>query len=361
MERIYLQKVVQHSTVCYVGKIDPRKLIKIAKIVEAGETQEAQRPLKLSKVKDIAKFVDDNSGILPASITIASVDNRNVVKKCDDTDSFYYLDFPVDEDEIKKYEECIEIMDGQHRLYSFDYDKQICLLNSSEPYELPFTLYVNPSLDDRRRIFISCNEKQDKVDPNLLLYMKYQLGMVNQEEMDNHELVEKLSKDDPLKGHIIMSAEKIKNGVKARQIIDAINKSGINKLEINGNKLSVSQKYQMIRIYLLAWEKLVGFDFSTSTSKEAGTAITSGGLKYMIMLLPCVFEQSLSQQQKFNENFVKDILKQFMSSIGVLPEEFFKCEQHKYKFREKGLILDFAQESITKIKSLDNGEFNPLA
>ncbi len=361
MEKVYLQKVIQHSTECYVGKVDPRKLIKIAKVVEAGETQDAQRPLKLSKVKDIAKFVEDNSGILPTSITIASKGDKIKVKKCDELSSIYYFELPTEDNEIADFKECIEIMDGQHRLYSFDYDKQICLLNKTEPYELPFTLYINPSLDDRKRVFISCNEKQDKVDSNLLIFMKYQLGMIKKDEMENHELVEKLSKDDPLKGHIIMSAEKIKNGVKSKEIIDAIEKSGINKLEIKGNCLSVDDKFKMIRTYLLAWEHLVGFDFSTSTKKNAGTAVTSAGLKYMIMLLPSVFEKSLSQQQRFDEDFVKKILRQFMSSIGVLPEEFFTCEKHKYKFRDRSVTGEFAQESITKIKTLDTGDFNPLA
>ena len=65
-----------------------------------------------------------------------------------------------------------DVMDGQHRLYSFLSD--YILLDENERYEIGFTLYVKPTIKERRGIFISCNEKQEKVSNNLLLWFKDQ-------------------------------------------------------------------------------------------------------------------------------------------------------------------------------------------
>ena len=50
MKRIYLQKITQYGSVSYIGKIDPRDLIRVAKKVEMSVTQDAQRPLNEKRV-----------------------------------------------------------------------------------------------------------------------------------------------------------------------------------------------------------------------------------------------------------------------------------------------------------------------
>ena len=53
MRKIFLQKITQHENICYIGKIDPRQLAKVAVKIEMGEVQDAQRPLsKKDCVKD---------------------------------------------------------------------------------------------------------------------------------------------------------------------------------------------------------------------------------------------------------------------------------------------------------------------
>ena len=52
MKKIYLQKIIQYGTECYIGKIDPRNLVRVAEKIEMSAVQDAQRPLneKGSKV-----------------------------------------------------------------------------------------------------------------------------------------------------------------------------------------------------------------------------------------------------------------------------------------------------------------------
>ena len=92
MKRIYLQKILQHNTTCYLGKIDPRDLVKVALKIEMGEVQDAQRPLNKKRVQDIAKYVSDNTGILPNTLTLATRDSKFDVKEAD---GMYFIEFPT--------------------------------------------------------------------------------------------------------------------------------------------------------------------------------------------------------------------------------------------------------------------------
>ena len=70
MKKIYLQKITQYGTECYIGKIDPRSLVRVAEKIEMSAVQDAQRPLNEKRVKSIANYVDGDKGILPNTLTI---------------------------------------------------------------------------------------------------------------------------------------------------------------------------------------------------------------------------------------------------------------------------------------------------
>lgn len=358
MKRIYLQKITQYGTVSYVGKIDPRDLIKVAKKVEMSVTQDAQRPLNEKRVKDIAKYVNDENGILPNTLTLATTDSRFSIKKCDSSIDLYYIDFPSENDEYDAYAESIDVMDGQHRLYSFSSD--IRLLSDNAEYELGFTIYEKPTLSEKRKIFISCNEKQEKVSGNLLMWFRAQLNMLTNDEKEFYNLVDTLSKEYPLNGHVIMSAEKIKNGVKAKEVIAAIKQAGIQDLMAGNHTLTDEEKVKVICTYLAAWEKVVDFSFTQSSAKTAGAAIKMAGLKYMLLLLPAFWERAISSKAKFTSAYIEETLEKFICNMGVEREQFFVCEDHKLRFRDRTVVDLFAKQSIQKIKAMDTEDFNPL-
>lgn len=357
MERLFLQKITQYGSVSYVGKIDPRKLIKVVKKVEMSETQDAQRPLNEKRVKEIAKYVYDESGILPNTLTLATTDSRFSVYKCDN-DELYYIDFPSEESEYSEFKDSIDVMDGQHRLYSFMED--IRLIQDDALYEIGFTIYERPTLAEKRKIFISCNEKQEKVSGNLLMWFKAQLDMLTMDEKAFYNLVYTLSKEYPLSGHIIMSAESIKNGVKSKEVISAIKQAEIQDMMVGNRNLTDTEKVKVICTYLSSWEKVVGFSFTKSKAKEAGAAIKMAGLKYMLLLLPAFWERAINSRSKFDTSYIEDVLKLFISSMGVEREMFFVCDEHKMCFRDRTAVDLFAKQSIQKIKALDAGNFNPL-
>lgn len=357
MKKIFLQKISQHGEICYLGKIDPRELVKVVTKVEMGEVQDAQRPLNKKRVQEISKYVCEEDGILPNTLTLATNDNSFEIKK-DSNSQFYYIEFPSEKKEFDKFQNKIDVMDGQHRLYSFLDD--FCKLGTDSPYELGFTLYDKPSMDQKRRIFISCNEKQEKVSGNLLMWFKIKLKMVSEEERDFYSVVQKLSEEYPLRGHIIMSAENIKNGVKAKEIMAAMKQAKINSLLVDNKPLTEGQKVKIICIYLCAWEKFASFKFATSKPKEAGPAIRMAGLKYMLLLLPTMWERALSTKTQFTEDFVKKQLCELATSLGVERESFFSCDENNIYFRDRTGIDSFADRSKRILASLGAGNFNPL-
>ncbi len=358
MKRLLLQKITQYGSTCYVGKMDPRDLVRIATKIEMSATQDAQRPLNANRVKSIAKYVGEEKGVLPNTLTIATNDNKFCINKHPNLDDIYYIDFPSEEDEFANFENTIDVMDGQHRLYSFSTD--IRLISDDVPYEIGFTLYIKPTLDERRKIFISCNEKQEKVSGNLLMWFKAKLNMLSNDEKLFYSLVSKLNNEYPLKDRIILGAEKIKNGIKAKELIKVLDKSKVKNMMIGDDYLTDEQLIKVICIYLSAWEKVVSFSFS-SPSKNTGAAVKIAGLRYMIAILPSVWDRALSLRKPFDESFVEETLKRMISSFGVVREEFFTCEEHKMYFRERSYTERFAEDSVSKIRLMGAENFNPLS
>ncbi|MBR5849668.1 MAG: DGQHR domain-containing protein [Alistipes sp.] len=358
MKKVYLLKITQHGETCYVGKMDPRDLVRVAVKVEMGEVQDAQRPLNKKRVQDISKYVAEENGILPNTLTIATKDNSFEIKPLEGVSDVYYINFPSEECEFPMYQEKIDIMDGQHRLYSFL--DEMCKLNSDTPYDIGFTIYDKPTLSQRRKIFVSCNEKQEKVSGNLLMWFKIQLDMATDEEKNFYSVVQKLSEEYPLRGHIIMSAENIKNGVKAKEVMAAMKQAKIHNMRASGKTLTEELKVKVICTYLSAWEKFASFKFATSKLKEAGPAIKMAGLKYMLLLLPTIWERALNTRSPFTEKFVGDTLNELATHLGVERERFFTCDQHKYNFRDRTVTDEFAEKCNSILSAIDAGDFNPL-
>lgn len=57
MEKAYVQKLIQNGRTFYAAVLDPRKVADLLPDIDAGEDQEAQRPWKAKKVKQISKYV----------------------------------------------------------------------------------------------------------------------------------------------------------------------------------------------------------------------------------------------------------------------------------------------------------------
>lgn len=367
MKRLYLQQISQHDLTYYVGKADPRDLVRIATKIEVSTPQDAQRPLNGRRVKSIASYVDTEKGLLPNTLVIATNNQKLKVHPTsivDDTGAdvgLYYIDFPVTDQEYSDCANSFDIMDGQHRLYSFA--DEFRTLNDSASYEIGFTLFVTPTLNEQRKIFMVCNEKQEKVSGNLLMWFKEKLDMLQGAELAFYPLVNSLNSENasPLKGRIIMGGETVTNGIKAQQLIRVLDKAKIQNLSVAGKPLNNDQRFKLICTYLKSWEKVCNFSLANPNRKTDGTAYKIAGIRYMLLLLPTFWDRSIAQKTTFDEAFVMEVLKQFISAKAIPFNEFFTCEAHSLLFRSETSTFQFAETSIMELKGMDSGAFNPLA
>lgn len=366
MKKMELMDVHQYEKVFYTGKINPRILVCMTdQSIDVSTLQEAQRPLEKNHLREIADYVSPRQkGLLPASIMIGTKDSRLELQQETALDGTvrYFMLFPENPEEARQYENSIDIIDGQHRLFAFADKYRDAEMKDSETYEVAFSLFIKPDLRTRRQLFTATNEKQKSVNPNLLLYLKRQLDMLNQVEMAYYPVVEGLNNEDdsPLRGRIIMSAEKIAKGYKAKELIKILDKAKLSQFRVNGETLDTQKQIRMLCIYLNAWEDFYGLDYQ-NPGKKTMTKIS--GLRYILLLLPTFLEYSVNQRKKFTKEFVLSVIQKLEDCKGLTEDQ--TLFDRSLEFRGEGATVKMAADDASELKSyladLDSEGFNPFA
>ena len=365
MKKIYLLKVKQNNEISYVGTASARDLVRLATTKELNEPQEAQRPIESKRLDKISEYVM-NGGMIATSIVIGTCDDKLSINKVEDCNfkNLYYTEFPETEEEFKKYKNCFNIMDGQHRLFSFLADK--IKIDDTVDYDLSFNMYITPSLRTRRLIFKNTNEEQKQVASNLLLWFRKQLNMLSDKEKAYHPVVELLNSESksPLKGRIIMGAEKIVGGFKAEQIINILSKSKIKT--IAGKELSEEDLLRLLSEYLCGWEEAVGVKIA-DRDKNVAPFSKIAGFRFMILMLPAFYDKAVNDKEKFNRKYVSDTINKMTSIQGYTPYQLF--EPNGDYIRSLGVnpfggetpTTVLAEEWINTLKNQGSDNFDPLA
>ena len=324
MKRIYLLEVSQHKTKRYVGCTSAKDLVRLATKVELQTEQAAQRPINPKRLEAISSFVLED-GTLSTSIVIGTKDTRiNVYSaKKQAIPTLYYMDFPESEEEFKDYENCFDILDGQHRLFSFlpQYSK----LSDDEVFDITFEMYIQPTMREKRIIFKNTNEKQEKVASNLLMWFREKLNMLTGKEQTYHPVVSLLNSEEcsPLKGRIIMGSEKIIGGFKAQQLITILDKSDIKNIAgNNSDNLDNEKMLRLISAYLAGWENAVGIKISDRNQKY-GPFSKIAGIRFMILMLPSFFEQAIRDHALFTKDYVTKKINALFDSENLKPKDTF--------------------------------------
>lgn len=299
MKKVMLVKVEQYGQTFYMGKYDPRLLVQMTdQSIEVGQTQEAQRPLDKKHLQEIAEYVaPPKKGLLPASILIATNQRDKLTVECEQLPNgvqIYYMMFPETPSELQHYANTIDTMDGQHRLFSFSTKYRHENLKDDMPYEITFSLFITPDLKTRQLLFTITNEKQKPVGSNLLLYLREKLNMLTSAEKSYYPLVKLLNEENasPLQGRIIMSAERISKGYKAKELIKIFDKSKFSQFTLNNQPLTLEDQFTAVCKYLQAWEEFYHLSFAMP-GKETMTKIS--GLRYLLLLLPTFLEYSVNR------------------------------------------------------------------
>ena len=366
MKKVYLIPVTQHDSTFYIGKYDPRKLVKMTDPdIDVNTLQDAQRPLDKKHLLEIADYAShDKQGMLPSSILVATKETDKLALKEETVsgEKKYYIEFPDSDAELSNYSNTIDVIDGQHRLFAFDEKYRDPDFKDSEKYELPFSIFITPTIFVRRKLFTITNEKQKAVSPNLLLYLKSMLGMLDSAEETYLPLVKALNEENvsPLKGRIIISAEKISKGYKAKELIKIFNKAKLADIIIGGNPISIENLVKALSIYIQGWESHYQLSFK-SPGKETMTKIS--GLRYIVLLFETFFDHSINAQKQFNVGFVKTVIQDLENAKQL--DEGQTLFDDSMLFRGEGATVKLAADDANKLKAyLANkvtDSFNPLA
>lgn len=364
MKKIYLLEVTQHNVKRYVGKVDARDLVRMANKVELQEVQEAQRPVSKKRLEEIAAFVRE-SGLLSTSIVIGTTNDNMVVHPVreDTAKELYYMEFPETDTEFEAFQNSFDIMDGQHRLFSFL--SEFVKIADDVKYEVTFEIYIKPTTKVKRIIFKNTNEKQEKVSPNLLMWFRAMLNMLTEKEKKYHPVVSLLNQEacSPLQNRIIMGAERISGGVKALQLINVLDKVDVK--EIGENELTEDKMLKMITEYLSGWEKAVGSKIA-DRDKELGAFSKISGIRFMLLMLLAFYEQAVEERERFSSEYIKTHLNSLFANAGMQPRDIFDKNSAYIEnfgnnpFASETSTTIFAKEWIRQLKNLTSNAFEPL-
>ena len=152
-----------------------------------------QRLLDEDRALQIAKYIDDGLGTIPASVILSAQPEAEfrVIGKGKTV-------------EFKLVKKAFLILDGQHRVFGF--------MKARTKLRVPVVIYNGLSRKDESRLFIDINTKQKPVSNELLLDIKKLADYENDSEKLMGTMFDALNtdRDSPLLG--LMSAAKKESG-----------------------------------------------------------------------------------------------------------------------------------------------------
>jgi DGQHR domain-containing protein len=365
MIRIPVLKVNQKDIEFYLLSYDPRKIIRLVNIPDKSTMQESQRPWKESRVKEISKYIagklnisDEDvkqrkaKGLIPNCPILSIYPPLRIISDGKNT----YIEMPDTENEILDCKNKCEIIDGQHRLISFNDEYIDPDFKNSENYSMGFVIFDNLTLNEKREIFMISNEKQEKVEKNVLNQFKKWLGLLSEDDEKIYNLICQLNNQriSPLINRFNIGGEKFNSRLSQVEATKILKKSNLYNL-LNENKLQEDQQLKVLCNYFRAWSLVYSDEFNNF--KHILGKIS--GFRFICCLFPYIWDILKEEKKTFIEENVTDILK-------VLKEK----TENDNLFQDKKLSLAFRSESATircskdygnylKKEKLENKVFNP--
>ncbi len=184
-------KLVQGGLTMYAFVAPSDVLRKVCTVSRREEDHDKgyQRHLKEARLRQVARYVDEMKGVIPNNIILDFFDDA---VKVDEAKGI--ISFPS----TKK---CAWVIDGQHRLFGFEY--------SRIQYPLLVVAFLKLELRQEVGMFVTINTEQKRLPTSLALDL---LGITKTEEDINtlcRELVAKLNEeeDSPWYGLVNMTGE----------------------------------------------------------------------------------------------------------------------------------------------------------
>ena len=348
MKKVMLHPVRQKNVTFYAMVTDPCTVAAVMKRARAAEAQENQRPWSLRKVKEIALFVmgwmrvgatnHRVLGLLP-NAPIISLAEKLEIQHDANTDTYYVM-FPETAEEFSRYTNSIEVIDGQHRVLAFAEDLRDPEFSDSMHYEMIFSVFPPLGIEEKKELFMVTNEKQTKVESNLLRLFKKQLHLLDDDEK-LFDLVNRLNSEDysPLKGRVIIGSNVIPKGYKEIQLSKILDKSGIYDKLARSTGENEMKMCKGLSLYLQAWESVYQVSYK-NPGKETLTKIA--GLRYILYMFSDILDILKDQNKPATKEGFEEVIRKLPEAINV--KDVFTSEETSLAFRGEGATVKLAKE-----------------
>lgn len=366
MRRLKLMIIRQKGKEFYTVVCDPRDVIKLVDVPEPKTGQKAQRPWLEKKVKEISEYVAGRAnisedkgqeikakGVIPNSPILNIKSPMKVITEGAEK----YLLFPENEEEFNLYYGSIDIIDGQHRLISFMEKYRDIDFKDDDIYEMAFNMFIDLTINEIRELFMITNDKQEKMEQNVLREMKKSLNLLSSKEDKLYDLVISLNEESisPLKDKIIVGGNKVINGFKLTQVSKILDKSKSFELV---SKQSESIQIQLISNYLKGWQRV--YKGAIIDNKHTLGKIT--GLRYMVYIFPYVCDILKEVRKPLDVDNVEEIVKKLYDITH--GEAIFEDDKIKLAFRGESATIALAKNNGNLLKEKlikENDIFDPLS
>lgn len=363
MKKVIVTPVHQNSYVFYAMIANPRDIAALMKRAKSAEVQENQRPWDKRKVQEIARFVSGfmkfgshvhrMKGLLPNAPIICLTDKLKI--QLDVQTKQYYVMLPETREEFKEYGGCIEVIDGQHRILAFAEDLRDPGFSDETTYEMIFSVFEPMAKEEKKELFMVTNEKQTKVESNLLRLFKKQLHLLDEDE-SLFDFVVRLNEEDfsPLKGRIMIGSDHIAKGYKEGQLSKILARSTTyDKLSrlVKEDDSKETKMCKGLSLYLQAWETVYKVSFRTP-GKETLTKIS--GLRYILYLFPDMMEILRDQNKPATKDSFETLIRLLPKATGVA--DVFNDEETSLAFRGEGATVKLAKDHGKQLIAYNSSE-----
>lgn len=266
----------QHGFELYSFVMNSRLLREISYVVPRSKDNpvEIQRALDGSRVKDIGKYIREETSVLPNGIVVNLTNDVRVEEAGDGKEAL--LIFP--EGGMTGFVKCAYVLDGQHRIEGFKFADGI-------EFDLPVVGIHDAPPAIMGKIFTDINSKQKPPSKVHLLAVRYQIGELEVEDSVAMDVVIHLNEDpdSPLQGKIKMRDDDKKTWVTNEGV-----KSWILPHVGNGGILfnkTPAQQCQILKNYLNACKQLWPEAWGSTDhilTKATGVEIMSSILREVI-------------------------------------------------------------------------------
>lgn len=282
----------------YTFLLDSETLLHIAYVSADERDKGTQRPLSETRCKSVAKFIDSSDGLFANNIILNLPEQTEFLPSAENA---IYGTI-----RIPKTKNSAWIVDGQHRLYGFNY--------ANNKYILLCTAFINLDIPHQTQIFITINKEQKGISTSVIYDLLSLTKNAEYKKERSHDLVKRFNDDpdSPWFNEIKML------GVGKGLVSQAAFAQNLEKLiEPNGGRLtSYSEEIQfaILNNYFRAFKAL----FSEEWGSNKYVLTKAVGLSAMCGIFPKVHE--LCNNDLTIENIMKQIdnLKDFDFSSSTL-------------------------------------------